>query len=130
MDLDLAGKRAFISGSTQGIGFAVAEALSAEGVDVVLNGRSQERVDAAVERLRATSPASDPAGIAADVAVAEEVDDLVEQLGPVDILVNNVGIFGLDDFGSITDADWQRSSDINGRGGGRLARALRPAGAQ
>src|SRR5690625_7744602 len=108
MDLDLAGKRAFISGSTQGIGFAVAEALSAVGVDVVLNGRSQERVDAAVERLRAASPASDPAGIAADVAVAEEVDDLVEQLGPVDSLVNNVGIIGLDDCGSITDADGKR----------------------
>lgn len=126
MDLDLAGKRAFISGSTQGIGFAVAEALSAEGVDVVLNGRSQERVDAAVERLRAASPASDPAGIAANVAVAEEVDDLVEQLGPVDILVNNVGIFGLDDFGSITDADWQRYFDINVMSGVRLSRALLP----
>src|SRR5699024_237185 len=82
-----------------------------------------ERVDAAVERLRATSPASDPAGIAANVAVAEEVDDLVEQLGPVDILVNNVGIFGLDDFGSITDADWQRYFDINVMSGGRRARA-------
>src|SRR5699024_4039280 len=126
MDLDLAGKRAFISDSTQGIGFAVAEALSAEGVVVVLNGRSQERVDAAVKRLRAASPASDPAGIAANVAVAGEVDDLVEQLGPAAILATTVGTSGLADFGSITDAGRQSYFAITVMSGGGVSRALLP----
>lgn len=126
MNLNLAGKRAFISGSTQGIGFATAEALAAEGVDVVLNGRSAEKVELAVERLRERFPATNPAGIAADFADSESVDLLLAQLGSIDILINNVGIFGLEDFGRITDADWQRYFDINVMSGVRLSRALLP----
>lgn len=124
MDLQLHGKTAFISGSTQGIGFAIASALAREGVDVTVNGRDERRVDAAVRRLRAERPGSTVSGLAADFARREEVERLTEALGDVDILVNNVGIFGLAEFETITDDDWTRYFEVNVMSGVRLSRHL------
>ena len=124
MEPDLAGKRAFVSGSTQGIGYAVAETLLQEGATVIVNGRSQDRVDAAVERLRTAVAGADVTGIAADFADPEQVDRLLGALGEVDILVNNVGVFDVKEFGDITDDEWHRYFDINVMSGVRLSRRL------
>ncbi|QDE33446.1 SDR family oxidoreductase [Microbacterium foliorum] len=124
MDLGLQGKTAFISGSTQGIGYAIAAALAAEGAEVTLNGRDAERLDAAVERLRGEHPGARVAGLAADFSSADEVAQLTESLGDVDILVNNVGLFGLADFASVGDEDWARYFEVNVMSGVRLSRAL------
>lgn len=124
MDLGLAGKRAFVSGSTQGIGFAIAEALLREGAEVVVNGRDADRVQGAVDRLRGAVPGAEVAGIAADFADAAQVEDLLDRLGDVDVLVNNVGVFEVAPFDRITDADWQRYLDVNLMSGVRLTRRL------
>jgi NAD(P)-dependent dehydrogenase (short-subunit alcohol dehydrogenase family) len=124
MELDLAGKRAFVSGSTQGIGYAIAETLLQEGATVIVNGRSQDRVDAAVERLRTAVPGADVTGVAADFADPGEVDRLLGSLGEVDILVNNVGVFDVKEFRDITDDEWHRYFDINVMSGVRLSRQL------
>ena len=126
MELGLRGKRAFISGSSQGIGFAIASALAAEGVDVVLNGRDERRLDAAVDRLRVGHPKAAVSGIAADFTDPGQVADLTQRLGAVDILVNNVGLFGLADFADIADEDWTRYFEVNVMSGVRLSRALLP----
>jgi NAD(P)-dependent dehydrogenase (short-subunit alcohol dehydrogenase family) len=124
MDLGLQGKRAFISGSSQGIGYAIAAALAAEGVEVVLNGRDAGRLDRAVDRLRGAQPDAQVSGLVADFSNAAEVARLTEALGDVDILVNNVGLFGLADFASITDDDWARYFEVNVMSGVRLSRAV------
>jgi len=124
VDLQLRGKTAFISGSTQGIGYAIASALASEGARVVVNGRDRARVDAAVERLGREHPGSDPSGIAADFAVPEAVAGLLEQLDQVDVLVNNVGLFGLADFESVADGEWDRYFAVNVMSGVRLSRHL------
>ena len=124
MDLGLQGKTAFVSGSTQGIGYAIAAALAAEGAEVTLNGRDAQRLDAAVERLRSERPGARVAGLAADFSNADEVTWLTEALGQVDILVNNVGLFGLADFASVSDEDWARYFEVNVMSGVRLSRAL------
>jgi NAD(P)-dependent dehydrogenase (short-subunit alcohol dehydrogenase family) len=124
MELDLAGKRAFVSGSSQGIGYAIAETLLQEGATVIVNGRSQDRVDAAVERLRTAVPGADVTGIAADFADPEQVASLLGSLGEVDILINNVGVFDVKDFGDITDDEWHRYFDVNVMSGVRLSRRL------
>lgn len=122
MDLGLAGKRAFVSGSTQGIGYAIAAALATEGASVVVNGRDEGRVAAAVERLRSALPGGDVTGIAADFADAGQVRRLLDGLGEVDVLVNNVGVFGVKDFADISDDEWQRYFEINVMSGVRLSR--------
>lgn len=131
MDLQLSGKTAFISGSTRGIGFAAATALAAEGVRVIVNGRSAASVEAAVGELRCRYPAvesgADHTGIVADVAGAADVDRVIAELGDVDILVNNAGLFGLADFDAITDEEWARYIEVNLMSGVRLSRALLPA---
>lgn len=124
MDLKLAGKTAFISGSTQGIGYAVAEQLLREGAAVVINGRTQEKVDAAVNRLRTVGAAV--RGIAADFSDAAAVTKLIAQLPAIDILVNNVGIFDLKPFFELEDADWYRFFEVNVMSGARLSKALLP----
>lgn len=126
MDLRLQGKRAFVSGSSQGIGYAIASALATEGAEVVLNGRDAERLDAAVGRLRSEHPASAITGIVADFADAPAVDDLARRLGDIDILVNNVGMFGLADFATIADDEWTRYFEVNVMSGVRLSRAALP----
>lgn len=122
MDLELTGRRAFVSGSTQGIGYAIAEGLLNEGAAVVVNGRSEVRVQEAIERLRAAVPGADVTGIAADFERPEEIQHLLDRLGEVDILVNNVGVFEVKDFADISDADWQRYFDVNVMSGVRLSR--------
>ena len=124
MELHLHGKTAFVSGSTQGIGFAIASALAVEGARVIVNGRSAEGVDAAVASLRALYPGADHGGRRADFAVPAEVDALLEELGDVDILVNNVGLFGLAEFESVTDDEWARYLEVNVMSGVRLSRHL------
>jgi NAD(P)-dependent dehydrogenase (short-subunit alcohol dehydrogenase family) len=124
MELDLAGKRAFVSGSTQGIGYAIAETLLREGAAVIVNGRTDGRVDATVDALRAAVPGAEVTGIAADFADPEQVRRLLGSLGDVDILVNNVGVFEVKEFTDITDDDWHRYFDVNVMSGVRLSRQL------
>lgn len=124
MDLQLTGKSAFVSGSTQGIGYAVADALTAEGVDVIVNGRDATRVGAAVDRLRSAHPGAAPRGIVADFADAGSVERLLSSVGDVDVLVNNVGLFGLADFDQLTDDDWARYFEVNVMSAVRLSRRL------
>ncbi|MES3015363.1 MAG: SDR family oxidoreductase [Pseudomonadota bacterium] len=122
MDLGIKGKRALVSGSTKGIGFAAARALAAEGAAVVLNGRTAAGVDAAVARLRGELPAAAVSGIAADLGSAAGFELLVAQLPEVDILVNNLGIFEPKPFEQIPDEDWRRFFEVNVLSGVRLAR--------
>ena len=122
MDLELSGKTAFVSGSTQGIGYAIAEALLGEGASVIVNGRTEERVRTAVHNLEATVPGSVVSGVAADFADPEQVRRLLDVVGEVDILVNNVGHFEVRAFPDISDDDWQRYFDINVMSGVRLSR--------
>lgn len=117
MDLGLSGKRVLVTGSTAGIGFAAAQQFAREGARVIINGRSQERVDAAVAKL----PGAE--GIAADVGTAAGCDAIVAKLPDVDVLVNNAGIFAPVAFEDITDADWMRFFETNVLSGVRLARA-------
>ena len=127
MDLRLSGKRAFISGSTQGIGYAIAKALAQEGVDVTINGRDAVKLSAAVESLRLEVPSVAVSGVAADFADAESVEQLCAQLVEVDILINNVGLFELKPFESISDEEWRLYFDVNVLSGVRLARHTMPA---
>jgi NAD(P)-dependent dehydrogenase (short-subunit alcohol dehydrogenase family) len=122
MNLDLNGKRALVTGSTAGIGFATAHALAAEGASVTVNGRTQPRVNEALRRLQADLPDAHVAGIAADLGNASGCQSLVAQLPNLDILVNNVGIFEPKPFEQIDDADWLRFFETNVLSGIRLAR--------
>jgi NAD(P)-dependent dehydrogenase (short-subunit alcohol dehydrogenase family) len=122
MDLQLNGKRAFISGSTQGIGYASAQALLREGVSVVINGRNENRVQSAVQTLIDEFPDGKVSGIAADFQDVEQVQRLLDLLGDIEILVNNVGLFELKAFDDIGDDDWQRYFDVNVMSGVRLSR--------
>lgn len=124
MDLGLENKLALVSGSTSGIGNAIARALLAEGASVVVNGRTQSSVDAAVEKLGRGDRVH---GAAADLSTADGCRSLVDQaqqIGRVDILVNNTGIFEPKPFDEISDDDWQRFYDVNVMSGIRLSRAL------
>lgn len=122
MDLKLTGKKAFVSGSTGGIGYAIAKALLGEGASVVINGRNEDRVQNAVHDLRVQVPGAVVSGIAADFEDPEQIGQLVDILGDIDILVNNVGLFELTQFGDISDDDWQRYFDVNVMSGVRLSR--------
>jgi NAD(P)-dependent dehydrogenase (short-subunit alcohol dehydrogenase family) len=124
MDLQLDGKRAFVSGSTQGIGYAIARALLAEGASVVVNGRDAARLEQAMKRLRSDVPDAAVSGVVADVADPAQVDELLRTLDAVDILVNNVGLYDLAPFEEIPDGTWQRYFDVNVMSGVRLSRHL------
>ncbi|MHA7219200.1 SDR family NAD(P)-dependent oxidoreductase [Arthrobacter sp. MDT1-48-3] len=126
MDMQLATKRAFISGSTQGIGYSTAKALLDEGVSVVINGRTEDRVENAVRQLESEVPGGTVSGIAADFRDPAEVQRLVASLDGIDILVNNVGLFDVKPFESTSDDDWARYFDVNLMSGVRLSRALLP----
>ncbi|MCF0064370.1 SDR family oxidoreductase [Dyadobacter chenwenxiniae] len=126
MDLQLKGKTAFISGSTQGIGFAIAQNLLKEGAYVVINGRTQLKVEEAVQRLQNENPSGIVSGIAADFSKVEEVNALLERLPEIDILVNNAGIFEPQAFADITDESWFRFFEVNVLSGVRLARHYFP----
>jgi NAD(P)-dependent dehydrogenase (short-subunit alcohol dehydrogenase family) len=127
MDLRLKGKLALISGSTAGIGFAIAESLAREGCRVIINGRTQKRVDAARAKLAdALGPSTDAVGFAADLGTAEGVAQMVARFPQVDILVNNMGIFEPKAFEDIPDGDWLRFFEVNVLSGVRLSRHYLP----
>ncbi|GAA0631200.1 SDR family oxidoreductase [Kutzneria viridogrisea] len=121
MNIDLTGRTALVTGSTAGIGLAIATGLAAAGAKVVVNGRSRDRVDAAVASIP-----GEVTGIAADVATAEGVAQLVAELPDVDILINNTGIFAAAPVFEIPDEQWQRFFDTNVLSGVRLARHHTP----
>lgn len=122
MDLGLAGKRALVTGSTAGIGFATARALASEGARVTVNGRTEARVRSAVDRLRSELSHATIAGIAADLSSGAGCQALIGQLPDVDVLVNNLGIFEQKPFEQIPDEDWLRFFETNVLSGIRLAR--------
>jgi len=122
MDLGLNGKRALVTGSTAGIGFASALALAREGARVTVNGRTKGRVDAAVNELNRELGQAQADGIAADLATQEGCRALTDRLPDVDILVNNLGIFEPKPFEDIADADWLRFFETNVMSGVRLSR--------
>ncbi|WP_234086539.1 SDR family NAD(P)-dependent oxidoreductase [Azonexus sp. R2A61] len=126
MDLQISGKRALVSGSTRGIGFAIAAELAREGAKVTLNGRRPQDVEAAVERLKGLAPQAEVDGIAADLGTAYGVAALSAQLPAVDILVNNLGIFDPSPFDAIPDSEWLRFFEVNVMSGVRLSRHYLP----
>lgn len=125
MDLQLAGKRALVTGSTAGIGYAIAVSLAREGAEVILNGRTQDGVDEALGSLLGDTGVL-ATGFAGDLGSADACTALVAAHPDVDILVNNLGIFDTKPFEDIPDADWQRFFDVNVMAGVRLARAYLP----
>ena len=126
MDLQLKGRLALVSGSTAGIGHAIATALAAEGARVIVNGRTQAAVDAAVARI---VPAAGGAvlGFAGDLSTAAAAEALVSAHPDIEILVNNLGIFEPKPFEAITAPEWTRFFDVNVLSGVRLARLVLPS---
>ena|SRR5215471_4943195 len=122
MNLGLQGKLAVVSGSTAGIGFAIAAMLAQEGARVVINGRTEARVTTAVEKIRQRMKGAELIGVAADLGTAAGVSAFVKQVPEADILVNNLGIFEVKPFLEIPDADWLRFFEINVLSGVRLTR--------
>jgi len=126
MDLELTGKLALVSGSTAGIGLAIATALAREGARVIINGRSHSSVDAVVAQIKSATK-GEIHGFAGDLSKAASADDLAQRHPEVQILVNNLGIFEPKPFEEIPDADWQRFFDVNVLSGVRLSRLYLPA---
>ncbi len=121
MDIDLSGKTALVTGSTQGIGLAIAEALAGSGARVAVNGRTAQRVEEAVAKL-----GGDVVGVAVDVTTEEGAAQLLHELPAVDILVNNLGIFGAVPAREITDEQWRQYFDVNVLAAVRLIRMYLP----
>lgn len=126
MDLQLKGKTAFVSGSTRGIGLAIATSLAREGAHVVINGRSGDSVAAALEKIRMAVAGASVEGFAGDLARAEAAEKLLRHLPAVDILVNNLGIYEPKPFEEIPDEDWRRLFEVNVLSAVRLARGYFP----
>lgn len=126
MDFGLNGKVAVITGSTAGIGFAIADTLAGEGVHVVVNGRTQERVAAAIERISKKNPKVTVRGVAADLGTGEGVEEFARGVPEADILINNLGIFQIQDFLGIPDSEWMRFFEVNVLSGVRLTRHYLP----
>jgi NAD(P)-dependent dehydrogenase (short-subunit alcohol dehydrogenase family) len=127
MDLQLKNRVALVTGSTAGIGYAIAVALAREGAEVIVNGRTRTRVDEACARLITEVPGATVRGLAADLGTADGVSALVAACPEVHILVNNLGIFEPKPYCEITDADWQRMFEVNVMSGVRLSRSYLPA---
>jgi NAD(P)-dependent dehydrogenase (short-subunit alcohol dehydrogenase family) len=126
MDLQLNGKKALISGSTKGIGLAIAIALAREGAHVVINGRSDGSLAAALEQIRSAQPNAAVEGFNGDLSLAGDVDGLRKQVPSLDILVNNLGIYEPKPFEEIPDEEWRRFFEVNVLSGVRLSRAYLP----
>ncbi|HZL37702.1 MAG TPA: SDR family NAD(P)-dependent oxidoreductase [Tepidisphaeraceae bacterium] len=126
MDLQLTDKTALVTGSTAGIGLAIATALAREGAVVHVNGRSEERVSAAIERIKADVPGAKVIGIALDLGTAAGAAELARRLPQVEILVNNLGIFEPKAFEQIDDGQWLRMFEVNVMSGVRLGRTYLP----
>ena len=126
MDLQLQNKRALVTGSTAGIGFAIAQSLAREGASVILNGRSAARVESAARKIRDSGAPGKILASIADLSTRAGVDSLVSQIPAVDILVNNLGIYVPKPFEQITDEDWLEIFEVNVLSGIRLSRAYLP----
>jgi NAD(P)-dependent dehydrogenase (short-subunit alcohol dehydrogenase family) len=126
MDLGLKTKKVVVSGSTAGIGFAIAAAFAAEGAQVIVNGRTAARVTAAVESIRQRVKNADVRGIPADLGTVQGVAGFLQQVPEADILVNNLGIFEPKPFLEIPDSDWLRFFEVNVLSGVRLSRHYLP----
>lgn len=126
MDLQLQGKRALVTGSTAGIGLAIARGLAREGAGVIINGRTAQRVDQSVAALNKSGGSGKVEGLAADLGTAGGTRTAIERFPEVDILVNNLGIFEAKPFEDIPDADWLRFFEVNLLSGVRLSRHYLP----
>ena len=126
MDLQLGGRTALVSGSTKGIGFAVAALLAREGARVVINGRTDQAVSLSRQQILRENPGAVVDGFAADLATAQGCAEIARRFPDVDILVNNLGIFERKAFEEIPDEDWQRFFEVNVMSGVRLSRAYLP----
>ena len=126
MNIDLSHKTALVTGSTSGIGLAIARGLGQAGAQVVINGRSQATLDKALAELRRDVPGIEVRGVVADVGSAAGCDELVRSAPEIDILVNNAGVFAARDFFATSDADWLQFYQTNVLSGVRLSRALVP----
>lgn len=124
MDLKLKNKKALVTGSTAGIGLAIASSLLKEGASVIINGRSKGRIEQAIALLQKEIPGCNVSGIVADFADVKHVDALVKKAGNIDILVNNIGIFEPKGFFDIPDKDWFNFFEVNVMSGVRLSRAF------
>ena len=122
MDLQLKDKTALVTGSTAGIGFAIAQLLAHEGATVVINGRSEKRVQQAIEKIKKSSPSAKLIAAPADVSNKKEIEALIRQVPTVDILVNNAGIYEMKPFIEISDEEWLHLFDVNVMSGIRLSR--------
>ena len=126
MNLQLEDKTALVSGSSQGIGFAIAEALAKEGAAVVINSNKQDLVDEAIGKISKTAPGAHLIAAVADLSTQQGVQDLVRKVPAVDILVNSVGFYLAKDFLEISDEDWDQMMNLNFMSGVRLSRAYLP----
>ncbi len=126
MELKLSDKVALVSGSTAGIGLAIATELAKEGATVIVNGRTEERVKRAIDQIKEIAPDAKLQGVAADLGTATGADELFQQVPEVDILVNNLGIYGAKVFVNITDSEWMNFLEINVLSGVRLSRHYLP----
>jgi NAD(P)-dependent dehydrogenase (short-subunit alcohol dehydrogenase family) len=126
MDLQLQGKRALVTGSTAGIGLSIAQRLANEGAAVIVNGRTEKRVEQALSALKKAGVSGKLEGLAADLGTAEGARTTIERFPNVDILVNNLGIFEIKPFEDIPDADWLRLFEVNILSGVRLSRHYLP----
>ncbi|HEX4119327.1 MAG TPA: SDR family oxidoreductase [Verrucomicrobiae bacterium] len=126
MDLQLNGKSAVVSGSTKGIGFAIASRLAAEGARVIVNGRSEKSVDEALTQLRRSAPDAKVESFAGDLSTPEAVQGLLKRFPAMDIVVNNLGIFEPKPFEEISDDEWRKFFEVNVLSGVRLSRAYLP----
>ncbi len=126
MDLKLSDKIALVSGSTAGIGLAIATQLAEEGAAVIVNGRTEERVKKAIDQIKEIAPNAKLQGVAADLGTASGASELFDQVPEVDILVNNLGIYGAKPFEDIDDDEWMNFLEINVISGVRLSRKYLP----